>query len=96
MINSFAPNVLQNSINPIEQIVPKLMNKTVYSRGTVFVFDSQSFWQLNDVVILPCLIATESLQLFGLETKPIKDGLFTLGDFKFSRYNKVNNWIYYF
>ena len=86
MISSFSPTILSSSIMPEEYLRPNHQSKTKSCRGTLFINRiGKIILQLNDSVILPCLIST-----------PISNGLFQLGQVKFAYFGQFGNWIAYF
>ena len=97
MISSFSPTILSSSIMPEEYLRPNHQSKTKSCRGTLFINRiGKIILQLNDSVILPCLITKEKLTIFGIESTPISNGLFQLGQVKFAYFGQFGNWIAYF
>ena len=95
MFYSSSPSVLNTILNAKETQKNQKLSKFESNRGTIFKFSEDVFWQLQDVVILPCLICKEKLKIYGLETEPSKNGLFKLDNVLFKNFKVIENWIIY-
>ena len=85
--------------NIVFETIPSFLQKaTPHTKKTIFTFPNKTV-ELDDTILLPCLLTGEGLIIKSMKSQPCKfgqEGLFFLDGHLFKNFSMKNNCIFYF